>query len=102
MTKKEVLTAKVSAFEVPEASIDVALIDAGITGSETYAKADFDEVELAKAYLYKDLAVNPDFKQGSLSISNSQAGKLLAEANRIFKKNGLLSEYSRRTKISLL
>ncbi len=101
MTKKEALQSTVSEFSVNENLIDKILIDRGVDGDLIYSQSNYTEIEICKAFLYKNIVTNPDFKQGSLAITNKQSSVLLSIANNIFKKNNL-NFITGQTKIKLL
>ena len=71
--------------------VDKVIIDRGLTASETYTSSYTGEVEIATAFIYKHLALHPNFKEGGLSISINP-DKYLKIANDIFRKYNLLDE----------
>ena len=93
MTNKQALQSQISnSIEPPDNLLDKVLIDNDVDGSATYSKGNSEKIELCTAYIYKVIATEPNFKQGSLAISNIDANTLLKIANNIFKKYGKLDE----------
>lgn len=97
MTNKEALQATISEHSFNDRFVDKVLIDRGLDGSVNYIASDYVEIEICKAFLYKNIALNADFKQGSYSVSEKQAKQMLAEANRIFLANKLKSKITNKT-----
>lgn len=93
MTNKQALQSQISnSIEPPDYLLDKVLIDNGVDGSADYSSGNYEIIELCSAYVYKVLATEPNFKQGSLAISNAQADNFMKIANNIFKKYGKLDE----------
>ncbi len=90
MTKKEALTSLIPIERT--LLIEKVLTDNGIDGTVTYSEADYEEIELASAYVFRNLALEPDFKEGGLMINNKQANNFIKRANNIFTKYGMTDE----------
>jgi hypothetical protein len=73
MTKKEALIA-VLQVTIPDISLEKALIDQGITGSESYSLSSEKEIDLCAISIYRALLAVPDLKEGDMSISYDRQG----------------------------
>lgn len=69
MTKKEALSATLM-VTVPDASLELALINAEINGSLTYTKADQEAIEKCAIPLLYGLFTDPDISEGDYSKSH--------------------------------
>jgi len=90
MTKKEALTSLIPIDRT--LLIDKVLEDRGIAGTAVYVATDYAEIEIASAFVFRNLALEPDFKEGGLMISNKQANNFIKRANNIFTKYGMTDE----------
>jgi len=66
MTKKEALKSTIN-FPLPDLTIDKALIDADIIGSDVYSKLDTRAIDLCAAELLFVLLTSADIKEGDFS-----------------------------------
>lgn len=96
MTNKEALQSVIS-YEVENELLEKQLLDCGIVSSDTYTASNHNEIELCSAYIYRILATSPDFRQGSLAISNTKSKEFLNLANFIFAKYGKIKEIQNLT-----
>ena len=102
MTILEAIQSYLTDYDVNSTLIEKVLIDNEVDGTATYSTDYIKEVEICLAYIYKQLALRDDFKQGSLSITNSQSKKLMNLASNIFKKYGITDEIINKTIIKIL
>lgn len=65
--------------------LEKILLDLDLVSTATYSSDDYEDVELASAYVFRQAALAPDFTEGGLHIKWS-AAQLNAEANRILAK----------------
>ena len=69
MTKKEALLATCQA-SVPDGSLDLALINRGLLGTDAYTLNDQKDVELAAIDVLYGMLTAPDIQEGGYSISH--------------------------------
>ena len=69
MTKKEALIATCQA-SVPDGSLDLALINRGLNGTDAYTAADQKDIELATIDVLYGLLTAPDIQEGGYAISH--------------------------------
>lgn len=89
-------------FEVSDEIVDMAMIDADITGSEMYTKADRSVLEIAAIDVLMRLLIIKEEREGQLTITRDIEG-IKAYALYLAKKNGLdeiVDELSGTPKIS--
>ena len=67
MTKKEALIA-VLQLSVPDITLEKAMIDKGITGSDAYTSSAEEEVDLCAIRILQGLMATPDVSEGDLSL----------------------------------
>lgn len=90
MTNKEFLNESVP--EVSQGIKDAVMAARGVDPAAVFNGS--KEIELAKADLYMEMIILPDFTEGSLSIKYS-VSSLKEAANRIYEKHGD-ARFSRR------
>ena len=73
MTNKAVIQAIALFQSLPSVTIDKALIDRSLIGTEDYTASSLKQIELVKADLYVEAMTSPDFKEGSLSVAYPRA-----------------------------
>ena len=84
-----ILEALQASIEYSETNVlEKAILDAELTGSDTYSAEDKDGVDHATALVMRVAARTPDFKEGSRFIK-WDSGMLLREASRIMVRLGL-------------
>jgi hypothetical protein len=69
MTNKEALLAKLQT-PVSDASLEVALLDRGVSPSDQYGVSEIKGVELALVDLLYSLYTKPDISEGGYSVSH--------------------------------
>jgi len=94
MTLLEALQSTVQYAETN--TLEKVLIDLELTAGDTYTAANSGEIEVATAHVLLIAARAPDFKEGSLFIKWTPAA-LLAEANRLFDKNSVTTDFAGAT-----
>jgi hypothetical protein len=67
MTKKEALIA-VLRLDVPDNTLDKALLDQEITGGDTYTTEDAEDIDMALLAILKSILHAPDISEGQYSI----------------------------------
>jgi hypothetical protein len=83
MTKKEALIAVIR-VNVPDNTIEKAMIDNDVTGSQTYSKSSEKEIDICAIAILKGLLSEPDVTEGGYSIRYDRAA--------VEKQIGYLSE----------
>lgn len=78
MTNKEALLAKLQT-PVSDASLEVALLDRGVTPATTYDTTQVEGVELALVDLLYSLFTKPDISEGGYSVSHPDFLRKLRE-----------------------
>lgn len=87
MTKKEALKSVIN-FPLPDNTLDKALIDADVTGSDTYTKTDSKAIDLCAAGLLLFLITSSDLKEGDFSRTLPSEGKLKTAYTLLVNKWG--------------
>jgi len=72
VTKKEALIATCQA-SVPDGSLELSLINRGLTGTDAYSAADQQAVELCAIDVLNGLLSTPDISEGGYSIRFDRA-----------------------------
>lgn len=67
MTNKEALIAEVPG-NTPDGFIEKALVDNGVTGSDTYGTGDSEKIDYCVIAVLKRLLSDPDITEGGYSI----------------------------------
>lgn len=94
MTKKEALIAVIQ-VSVPDVTVEKALIDAGIDGSESYSSSSEKDIDLCAVKILQGLQSVPNISEGGMSITYNLAGirsVLLSLATK-HSLTQILSEY---------
>ena len=68
MTILEAIQANPVFSDLPENTIQYALVSRSVDGAATYASSSLKEVELVSADLYLELSLLPEFKEGQLQV----------------------------------
>ena len=89
MIKKEALIATCQA-SVPDGSLDIALINKGLTGTDVYAASDQQAIELCAIDVLQGLLASPDISEGGYSV---RFDRKAVQARILFlaQKNGVTS-----------
>ena len=87
MTTIEALKASVN-YPISVDQANVALIDRGLTSTDTYAGIT-QEFELAKADILMMLATSANIQEGGFSISMTDKGNMIKIASQIYTKYGV-------------
>lgn len=90
MTNKEALTASLQ-VEFPDSSIDKALIDADITGTDTYTLANTKVIDEMAIELLQGLLSTPDVSEGDMSIKYDRKA-VQARVDYLMGKSGKVSQ----------
>jgi hypothetical protein len=72
VTKKEALIATCQA-SVPDGSLELALINKGLTGTDAYSAADQPAIELCAIDVLNGLLAQPDVTEGGYSVRFDRA-----------------------------
>lgn len=91
----------ISPFSANTLLYSKVLTDMEIAEDATYDSSLSENIKLASAYVAKSLYIQPDFKEGSLSV-NYDKENLKKYANDIFEQNGLNDEIIKGNKISII
>jgi hypothetical protein len=73
MTKKEALIA-ILQVSVPEITVEKAMIDQGITGSESYSLSSEKDIDLCAVKILQWLQSVPNISEGGMSITHNLEG----------------------------
>jgi hypothetical protein len=73
MTKKEALVATLQ-VSVPDISLEKAMIDQAITGTDVYASTDEKDIDLCAIKILQGLLAVPNISEGGMSISYDREG----------------------------
>lgn len=85
MTLEEAVKNNPALVNVPQAVINVAFVGRGYDMMDDYSSANHEKLELVCADLYVELATQPDFREGELSVSYSR-DILMRRARNIYLK----------------
>lgn len=91
MTIKEALTCTVN-FPLPANRIEKALIDAELTGTDSYSKEHERSVDLCMSGLLFTLLTSADIAEDDVSVKLPSRDVLLAVYSALMKKWGLKDE----------
>jgi len=72
VTNKEAVIATIR-IDVPDNSIEKALIDRDVTGGSTYTKSDAQNIALVSIDLLEGLLSQPDVSEGGFSVKYDRA-----------------------------
>lgn len=73
MTNKEALTASVPATNLPDITLEKALLDQDVTPGDTYSKEKAESIDLATIDVLKYLLSVPNVSEGGYSVSFDRA-----------------------------
>lgn len=73
MTKKEALVASLQ-VSVPDITLEKALLDNGITGSDLYTADAAKDIDLCAVQILQGLYAVPNISEGGMSISYNREG----------------------------
>ena len=90
MTKREALKATIN-FPMPDLSIDKALIDAGIIGTDMYTVADVRLIDIAAIGLLFVLLTTGKVKEGDYSLEPADKDALTIIYSHLCAKHGLVN-----------
>lgn len=100
MTNLEYLTS-ITPFSGNTLLLSGVLLDNGVNEDDEYTTENKSLLQVCSAYVVKTLLVNPETKEGSLSVKYDKK-ELRNYANTIFKNNGLNSEIIINNKINII
>lgn len=95
MTNYEAIKAKLG-YPLSKNAFDLALLNRGITSTDTYTVSNKGLLELVYADLLVSILSSPDVREGGYYISMNDRKYLINVANGIYKKNGEVCPYIER------
>lgn len=95
MTNKEALVA-VLRINLPDNSLDKALLDQAVTGAETYSAANAKSIDLCAIDLLVGLLSEPDVTEGGFSLKYDRAA-VQKQVLFLAKKHGITSVVNQYT-----
>lgn len=93
MTNKEALVAVLGGFEVPDDTLEKALLDVGIRGAQEYVSDNAEDIDVCAIDILQLLLSVPNVSEGGYSISYDR-GAIKERLNFLSAKHSLLNPLS--------